>query len=164
MENQTISTKNGRSVATQLSSNITLFWRIFLPIFGTIFLGAFTLAVWLLEDEPYTILYMPPTIGRIVLTLLFLLWLYLSWRYFSKVRRIDASESHVYVSNYWNTASYPWEDIVHVHTFKKIGVSVAQFKLAGKGRFGDTISFLPGKHFLEWMETHQKTFEGLRHN
>ncbi|MEZ4918761.1 MAG: hypothetical protein R2792_06595 [Saprospiraceae bacterium] len=39
------------SGAKRLSSNTTLMWRVFAPVFGTVFLLGFTLAFWLIPEE-----------------------------------------------------------------------------------------------------------------
>ena len=46
--------KNGHPKTIMLSTNTTLFWRVFVPVFSTVFIGGFVVAFWLTDiDELY---------------------------------------------------------------------------------------------------------------
>lgn len=157
MEQQQIPTdtanlpKNGHSKLIMLSSNKTLFWRIFVPFFGTVFLTGLMLA-FLLIDESDLYLPIPVLWARILVVVLWAAWLFFVLRTIWRLKRVDADDSHIYVTNYWVTVRYPWQDIERFEEKKRLGRRVVNFKLRAAGRFGDVISFLPGSSFEEWKE------------
>ncbi len=146
---------NGQAKPAQLSSNTTLLWRIFLPVFGTVFLTGLLLAFWLTDEDD---LYLPyPVIWpRSILVVLWLGWLWYIWRYLWPLKRLDATDTHLFVTNYWTTVRYPWSDVEGISD-KKLGRrSVAALRLKAPGRFGQEILFIPGTHYQTWMEEHEK--------
>ena len=157
MERQQIPTdtaslpKNGHSKSVVLSSNATLFWRIFVPFFGTVFLSGLVAAFLLIDSDD---LYMPVPIlwARIVAVVVWAGWLYWINRTIWRLKRVDADDTHLYVTNYWTTVRYPWQDIERFEEKKRLGRVVVNFHLLAPGRFGQIISFLPGSGFGEWKE------------
>ena len=141
--------KNGHSKLMVLSSNMTLFWRIFVPFFGTVFLTGLMLAFLLIDEED---LYLPVPIlwARIAVVVIWIAWLFLISRTIWRLKRVDADDTHIYVTNYWTTVRYPWQDIERYEEKKRLGRRIVNFKLRASGRFGDVVSFLPGSSFEEW--------------
>lgn len=142
---------NGRSSPVVLSSNWTLFWRVFLPVFGTVFLGGFWLLMWL---TPADELYLRYSIWwpRGISLGLWLLWLlYVRWSLWP-LKRIDADDAYIYVTNYWTTVRYPWTDVERIEARRIGGKRAALLHLKGSGRFGQQIRFLPGSHCFEWLQ------------
>ena len=134
-----------------LSTNSTLFWRVFLPIFGTVFLGGLLLTFLLIPGEE---LYLPFPIlwGRLFILALFLGWLFLVSRTLWRLKRVDASATHFFVTNYWVTVRYPWTDVEKIEDKKRMGKRVVQLFLRAPGRFGQKISFLPDGRFDAWKK------------
>jgi hypothetical protein len=132
-----------------LSSNSTLFWRVFLPIFGTVFLSGLLLTFLLIPEEE---LYLPfPLVwGRAVLAAVWLGWLAFVRRTLWRLRRVDADGTHLYVTDYWTTLRYPWADVEKITESRRLGRRIAHVWLKAPGRFGRQISFLPGGRFDEW--------------
>jgi len=151
--------KNGHTKTTILSSNGTLFWRVFVPIFGTVFLTGLLLAFWLTDEED---LYLPVSVQwpRMVLLFLWLGWLFFVRRTLWRLKRVDADDLHLYVTDYWTTVRYPWQDVVRTEEKKRLGRRVVNFWLKAPGRFGQIISFLPGSTYDEWMKENGQTFVG----
>lgn len=84
--------------------------------------------------------------------MLWLLWLgYVKWSLWP-LKRIDADDSYVYVTNYWTTVRYPWTDIERLEKRRLGGRKVMVLHLKGSGRFGQQIRFLPASHCLEWLQ------------
>lgn len=146
--------KNGRPKTTMLSTSTTLFWRVFVPIFGTVFQLGFVLAFWLMdEDDLY--LSFPLLWIRLFFLLLLLGWLWMLSRTLWRLKRVDADDTHLYVSNYWVTVRYPWQDVERIEEKKRMGRRVVNFCLRAPGRFGQIISFLPSSFFDEWMKNNK---------
>ena len=147
---------NGASRTTALSSNATLFWRVFVPAFGTVFfLGLAMAHLFTNAEELYS--WAPAYAMRIFFTLILVGWVYFVRRTIWKLKRIDANDAHIYVTNYWVTARYPWSDVDRVEETRRMGRRVAHLHLKGAGRFGRKISFLPGTHFRQWMDEKGKS-------
>ena len=145
--------KNGRAKTVALSSNTTLFWRLFLPIFGTVVITVFT-GAFLLTDEEELYLSFPVWWIRLIVVALWLGWLYFVWRILWRLKRVDADDTHLYVTNYWTSVRYPWTDVDRVEVQQRWGRRAVHFHLRAVGRFGQRISFLPGSTYAVWIQEH----------
>lgn len=134
-----------------LSSNATLFYRVFIPIFGTVFLSGLTLAMMLIPGEdlylPFPVLY-----ARLGAITILAGWIYLIRSTIWRLKRADASEEHLYISNYWHTVRYPWNDVENITESKRIGRRLVHFHLKAPGRFGQTVTILAASHYDELMK------------
>ncbi len=133
-----------------ISSNKTLFWRIFIPVFGTVFFVGINTALLLISEENLYLSF-PAIWARLTAILLLLIWLYLVKRSIWRLKRIDANETHLFVTNYWETVRYPWTDIAEIAETRRMGRRLVHFKLAAPGRFGQVISMLAGSQYDEAM-------------
>jgi hypothetical protein len=140
---------------TILSSNATLFWRIFVPIFGTVFLSGLLLAFWLTDADDLYLSYslMWP---RLLVSVVWVAWLLFVSRTLWRLKRVDVDDAHLYVTDYWTTVRYPWHDVVRMEEKKRLGRRVVNFWLKAPGRFGSVISFLPGSVFNDWKKEQSK--------
>jgi hypothetical protein len=131
-----------------LSSNKTLFWRVFVPIFGTVFLLGLNAALLLISEEN---LYFPfPALwARLGAIALLLGWLFLVKQTIWRLKRVDANDTHFFVTNYWETVRYPWTDVVEIVETRRMGRRLVHFKLAATGRFGQVISMLASSQYDE---------------
>jgi hypothetical protein len=131
----------------QLSSGTTLFYKIFLPCIWLAFFGTFVLAVFMLEDDyigGYPIEYF-----RIGLVLFFLLGFVFFWFTVFKLKRVDASDTHFHISNYFKNFRYPVADIESIRV-RDIGIAtVAKMTLLAEGSFGKKIYFLLSKRNVQ---------------
>ncbi len=146
---------NGHARPANLSSNMTLFWRVFLPVFGTVFFTGLLVALWVTTEED---LYLPYSVWwpRGIALALWLGWLYYVRAMLWPLKRIDADDAHLYVTNYWVTVRYPWTDVERLEEVKKVGRRFVLLHLKAPGRFGQVIRFLPGSRYQEWMQEHEK--------
>ena len=149
--------KNGHPKTVMLSTGTTLFWRIFVPVFGTVFITGFLLAFWLVDDDelsfPFPLMWI-----RLSLLTLFIAWLWMVRRTLWRLKRVDADDTHLYVSNYWTTVRYPWTDVQVIEEKRRLGRRIVLFRLRAAGRFGLVIPFLPSSFFDEWMKGRKATF------
>ncbi len=135
-----------------LTSNATLFWRVFVPIFGTVFLAGLTLALLLISEENLFLSF-PALWARVTALLLLLSWLLLIKRTVWRLKRADANETHLFVTNFWHTVRYPWSDIDRIEESQRMGRRLVHFHLKASGRFGQIISILPAAHFDVLMKS-----------
>lgn len=146
---------NGHSRAAQLSSNTTLLWRVFLPVFGTVFFTGLLLAFMLVDEEELYLMF-PILWVRIAVFSLWIGWLFFIRNALWPLKRVDADDAHVFVTNYWTTVRYPWTDVDQLEEKKFWGRRAIALRLKAPGRFGQEILFLPGSHYQEWMEANKK--------
>ncbi|MBL7807463.1 MAG: hypothetical protein JNN28_06610 [Saprospiraceae bacterium] len=155
MENQNVSSQEPEQVKTEttecLSSNMTLFWRVFMPIFGGVFLTGLLLTFLLIPEEELYLSF-PILWARLFLFALWLGWLLFVRRTLWRLKRVDAGDTHFYVTNYWITVRYPWADVEKVERIRRLGRKLVTIHLKAPGRFGQKITFLPGDRFEAWME------------
>lgn len=131
----------------RLSSNLTIFLKIFIPIFYGIFFGSFLLASFFVDQNDAPLLYNPLfKLGYGISFLCFIVLLYFT---FMKLKRVDASATHVYVGNYLKTYKYPYEDIecIKIRSYGILKTMRIYFK--GKTTFGKKVSFLPSTVLVE---------------
>jgi hypothetical protein len=143
--------------AIALSSTGTLFWRVFIPVFGTVFFLGLTLAFWLTEEDDLHIPFLPVVWGRVLILVSLLAWLFIIRRTLWRLKRIDADSTYIYVTNYWITLRYAWPDVDRIEAKNRMGRRILNLWLKAPGRFGQIISFLPVSHFDTWIATHGKS-------
>lgn len=132
----------------RLSSNATLFLKIFLPVFWTTIMFGLTLVVWLEKASKFGGLDMTSLRWTFLFTLVVgvVSFLVLTW----PLKRVETDGEKVYVSNYFRTAFYHWErDVEAVHEFRFLFFRVAVIELNGIGSFGRKLRFLPSKKLLK---------------
>ncbi len=144
--------RNGNSRTVVLSSQLTIVWRVFLPVFGTVFLTGFVVLFWLgASTEDYgstTVLWR----SRVISLLLLVVWLFVLYRFLWPLKRVEADDAHVFVSDYWNTARYAWTDVAQLEDKKRFRLGYVRMHLKAPGRFGRVIRFIPGGHYKAWMK------------
>jgi hypothetical protein len=133
-----------------LSASATLFWRVFVPIFGTVFLSGLTLALMLIDEENLYLSF-PAWWARIAAVLMLGAWVLLIKRTIWRLKRVDADDTYLYVTNFWQTARYPWTDVAEISETKRAGRRIVHFQLVSSGRFGQVISFLPASHLEQQL-------------
>lgn len=134
-----------------LSSNATLYYRIFAPIFGTVFIAGFALALFLIpEDDLY--LSFPALWARLAALGVLAAWLFFIKRTVWRLKRVDATPEHLFVTNYWHTVRYPWQDVDQITESRRMGRRLVHFHLKAPGRFGQVFTILPARHYDELMK------------
>ncbi|MBK7095823.1 MAG: hypothetical protein IPH57_12510 [Saprospiraceae bacterium] len=125
----------------RLSSNWTLFLKIFLPVFWISFFGGFIIAAFVtnsIEAPQFTS-------GKFKLqSIIFVLSGVLFFIFtFFRLKRVDGDEGFVYISNYFRTFRYPVDAIEEIIIYDHIIVKAAHIKFKGTTSFGSRIIFLP---------------------
>jgi hypothetical protein len=130
-----------------ISSNSTLYWRVFVPVFGTVFLLGLTIAMWFTDMDDFNFSSTTFWGFRLFVTFLFFGWVFMMFRTLLKLKRVDVSNTHIYVTDYWTTVRYPWTDVKEATEQIRLKKRIVTFHLKAKGRFGDKISFIPGSSY-----------------
>lgn len=135
------------------SSNLTLFYVIFLPVFSWVFLLAWTLAAFLgpeMNDEVYISDY----VKYFFLTLLILATLFILL-FSIKLKRLEADEEKIYLSNYFKTTMMPLENIRMVTITDLLLARIVKIQFVNKSRWGMHVKVLERENmFQKYCEDH----------
>ena len=145
---------------SRVSSNATMFLRIFIPTAWITFFGMFTIAILISSGER-----LPMGGGwDVKLGILFFFLLFLAGIYFTlmKLYRVEFGKDGVYVSNYLKTYRYKYIDLENIIE-KNFGLfKTGTLVLKQKGKFGKKITFLISKiHYEDYIRENPSTFEHL---
>jgi hypothetical protein len=126
----------------RISSDLTLLFKFFIPVFYTVFFGAFTLAFWFTPVTQFT--GYDQFSVRIFYTLIFVLGVLLIFFSIWRLKRIEITAEAIFITNYFKYYRYPLNDI------EKIILKFPHSKiiLKQKGSLGKTIHFIPSKFRL----------------
>lgn len=144
----------------RVSTNLTLAYKFFFPIIWIVFFGCLSLFTWLTDlgyagDIPMSTFRLMVT-GFWLAGVAFLYWAFL------RLKRVDMDDTHVYISNYFKTARYPYEDLDKITTNNFGLFKSANIHLKGAGIFGKKSTFVPSrKLFPLFMTTKPALFEYL---
>jgi len=75
---------------------------------------------------------------------------------FWPLKRVETDGEKIYVSNYFRTAFYRWqEDVERVTTVRILLLKITTIELNGMGSFGRKLRFIPSKKLMQsFRETH----------
>ncbi|MFQ5445758.1 MAG: hypothetical protein ACE5FF_02395 [Saprospiraceae bacterium] len=137
----------------RISSNSTLFLKIFLPTFWIVFFGIFTGAV-LLTKAPF-FGGIPAVYFKTGLVLFFLGGTAALYFTILKLLRVELDESYVYASNYFKTYRYPWHNVEKIAE-RNLGLfHLVSIHLKTPGKFGTKLNFLLDEAMLkDFLEKH----------
>ncbi len=139
----------------QLSSNLTLPFKLVFPTAWLAFFGTITAYILFSEDGAYIIaggLFSPDKlrIGSIIFMLLGFAMLYL---FFIRLQRIDADTDFIYVNNYFRTRRYPYHNIEKITEHRYFLSKIGNIYLKEAGHFGKRIPFMISRRrYKEFLE------------
>ncbi len=131
----------------RLSSNATLFLKIFLPVFWTTIMLGTTMVAWFAEESKFGGLPLSSFRWATLFTLVMgvALFAVLFW----PLKRVESDGEKVYVSNYFRTAFYYWErDVQAYHEYRFLLLKIAVIELNGVGSFGRKLRFVPSNKLV----------------
>ncbi len=142
----------------QVSTSLTLFLKIALPIIWTVFFLTFNMAVWKLDIANFG----PIPIENFRIGLLFFLLLGIALLYWSvmRIKRVEMDKEYVYATNYFKNYRYPWHNIEGIEErdfklFRSIHI-----KLKEPGKFGKKITFVASRRkFNSFIKENPNLFE-----
>ncbi len=124
----------------RISSNATLFLKIFIPTIWMVFFVAFTIAVWISDVSyfgPVPAIWMK--LGLAAFVALGATFFYLT---FLRLKRVELDELYVYASNYYNTYRYPYHNIEKITERDMALFHIVHIYLKVPGKFGKKLTFL----------------------
>lgn len=136
----------------RISSSLTLFYRIFVPVFWAVFFGAVTLGLLLTPNIPAVLDNLYFRIGLVIFYVSGLALLYFT---LLRLKRVEIDEDFVYVTDYLKTYRYPFHNIASIHEHNLLLFHLATIRFKEKGSFGKKI------HFLESRIKFQNALEAI---
>ena len=135
----------------RISSNGTLFIKLFLPLFWAVFFGLFTIVIFAYNSAYYgTIPGLPFRIGTFLFYAAGLTFLYFT---FFQLKRVEVNNKQLYVTDYFKHVKYPLKEVAHFEERFLLFFSLGVITLKAKGSFGKTIPFIIARanydHFWE---------------
>lgn len=125
----------------RVSTNLTLFYRIFVPVFWIVFFGSVTVAVWAISSNSLSL--------QLGMTFFFLTGAATLFFTLMRLKRVEMGDEFVYVTNYFKTFRYPYSNIESVEVSQFLFVRVASINLVQGGYFGKRLLFIPSGRRLE---------------
>ena len=124
----------------QVSTNLTLGLRLFVPILLGVFFGAITLFFWVADRAFYS--NMPGPTVRLAVTGLYLAMLALFAVSLWRLRRVEMGPKWVYVTDYFRQARYPWSNVAALRERRLGRFSLVRVEFHEPGSFGRYARFL----------------------
>lgn len=137
----------------RVSSNFTVFYKLFLPTVWIVFFTIFTISIFTIDSHTLPFLTSP----YFKYPFLFGYLLFLTLIYFTviQLKRVEMGSDCYYVSNYLKTFRLVYDDIESVSIIPLVRLQVMTFRLKAKGSFGKKITFLASKQLFEIFENSQ---------
>ncbi len=124
----------------RVSSNSTLFFKMFFPIGWSVFFAAFIMAIFIIDKE--TLPFLTSPLFKYPFTLAFLLFFFLFYKTFMQLCRVEMAPDYYIVSNYFKSYRLIYEDIESIDEIKLGRISWVTLRLKARGSLGNKISFL----------------------
>jgi ABC-type microcin C transport system permease subunit YejB len=137
----------------QVSSNLTLFLRLFLPSFWVVFFGSLTVAIFLIEASYFGNI--PAFLFRIGLLVFFLLGVVVIYFTLFQLKRVEMGGEFVFATNYFKNYRYPWHNVEALRIRDTGLFTIGTVVLKTPGSFGKKIRFLMSrKRFENYLRQH----------
>jgi hypothetical protein len=131
----------------QLSSNWTMAFGIFFPTLWLAFFGTFLIAIVLTDKDAVGTWSINSL--RFGLAAFVGIFVFIFWKTLFRLKRIDADNEFVYVTNFFKAVRYPHADVEKIEVDKGLIFTFGTVVLRGEGRFGKRLLFLCSRRRLE---------------
>lgn len=144
----------------RVSTNLTLFYKFFIPVFWIVFFGAVTVASLFLPFRSAA--GMSGTTFRLLIAFIFLSGVAILWFTLLQLKRVEMDEHFVYVTNYFKNFRYPYHNIDRIEESRFLFFRTARIYFKEPGSFGSSVTFVPSHRlFDDFMNSHPEIREGL---
>ncbi len=128
----------------RVSSNLTLFFKLFIPTVWIVFFTVFTLTLFVVDEQQIPFLTSP--MFKYPFLAAYLLFFALIYFSIMQLKRVEMGPEYYYVSNYFKTFRLVYEDIESINIIGLDRLQIMTFHLKAKGSFGKKITFLGSKN------------------
>jgi hypothetical protein len=127
----------------RVSSNITLFLKLFIPTGWGVFFTLFTASLFLVDEVSLPFLTAP--IFKYPFLAAYLLFFFLIYKTLMQLKRVELGDEFYIVSNYFKTYRFLYKDIKTIDIIKLGRLQLVTFTLLAPGSFGKRIHFVASK-------------------
>ena len=131
----------------QITTSLTIVFKLVIPTLWITFFGLLTFGIYMIDQDfigPFPVGYF-----RLGLTLFFLIGVGVLYWSVMRLKRVDADDKFIYVTNYFKTYRYPYHQIASARSRDYLLFRSIDLFLKQKGSFGERITFLPSKQRFE---------------
>ncbi|MEM6317418.1 MAG: hypothetical protein AAF960_07090 [Bacteroidota bacterium] len=128
------------SKSANVSSNWTLFLKVFFPVLWGTFFGLVTFAFWM-TDLPM-VGSMPINSFRLMISSFLFTGLAVLYFSFIQLKRVEVDSHFLYVTNYKKTARYPFHNIKKIEEANYFLFKIVRVFFREPGMFGKKIIFM----------------------
>ena len=144
---------------TRVSSNWTLGLKIFIPTTWIVFFGSLTIYIAMNGFGQFQL----PIAARAGAVGIYLVGLLLLYVTLLRLKRVELSPTHFYVTNYFKTYRYTYDSIRVVKENDYLIFTTVVFKFVEKSTFGKQIYFVRRKKiWAEFIAEHPNLFAHLK--
>lgn len=153
--------KNTRMKTYNLSSNLTVVLKYFVPLVWTIFFGALCIIFWMTDD--LMVGTMDLGLFRIGWTIFFIIGTILAYFTLMRLMRVEYDGEFLYVTNYFKIYKYPIQNVDSLTISNFSVFRIATIKLKKPGYFGKKIVLIPSRrNFDTIIESFSNLKEKIR--
>ena len=123
----------------KLSSNFTLFWKIFFPVFFLTILYLLGFVMLFAENDAFFLFSSP--LAKIIYWILMILVLVIFYFTILNIKRVEFDKEYFYVTNFFKTIRIPVAGIEYIK-LSSIPFFFSKVILTNKSTFGKRITFI----------------------
>lgn len=144
----------------RVSTNLTLFFKFFIPTFWIVFFGAFTAAAFVFKTEYYGDI--PGGSFRLGTVLFFLSGVVVFVFTIMRLKRVEMDEHFVYATDYFRNFRYPYHNVEKIDESKFLFFQTVTIYLKTPGTFGKYIWFIASNsRYKAFWEKHPELRKSL---
>ncbi len=142
----------------QVSTSLTLFLKIFVPLFWTVIFFSFTMAVWFLDRSHFAGL--PIQTFRYGITVFLLVGITFFYFTVLQLKRVEMDQAHIFATNYFKNYKYPWSNVENIKERDFVIFRTIHIILKEPGTFGKKITFVASRRkFNSFIKENPHLFE-----
>jgi hypothetical protein len=147
----------------RISSNTTLFFKIFVPCVYVTFFGSMSIAVLFSNPEEVYIAGNP--LVKYGLPSLFMVFVIIMYLTIMQLKRVEFGAEYFLVSNYFKTFRYTYRDIIKITLYNFGLFTIISIKMREKTRMGKKFRFIAKRKFFEdFVLEHSNMFSHIQLN
>lgn len=123
----------------RVSSNWTLFLKIFFPTFWIVFFGSLLFFIVVLNGLGAMSAHPLVKIAAVLIFAMFFAALYFS---VMKLKRVEMGEDHFFVTNYFRTYRYSYDSIAAINETDLFVTHLVSIRFTAKSAFGKKVFFI----------------------
>lgn len=127
----------------RISSNLTIFFKLFIPTVWIVFFTIFTISIFTIDGQSLPFLTSP--IFKYPFLAGYLIFFALIYFTIIQLKRVEMGPEHYFVSNYLKTYRLIYDDIESISIIPLGRLQIMTLRLKAKGSFGQKITILASK-------------------